>query len=135
MEKILEIKEVYNVRPDNLFSYDGYEMTTSENTYLFLIENGQCCCENWGYFSSSDNVQEFVNSTLKEIKLVGTVLNVKKLKDIDNYMSENDCMFINLETNKGTLQLTVYNQHNGYYGHSVRILKNKTNMFGDDLYL
>ena len=49
-------------------------------------------------------------------------------------MSENDCMFINLETNKGTLQLTVYNQHNGYYEHSVRILKNKTNMFGDDLY-
>jgi hypothetical protein len=36
-------------------------------------------------------------------------------------------MFVNLETDKDTLQLTVYNSHNGYYGHSAFIRSNQIN--------
>lgn len=38
-------------------------------------------------------------------------------------------MFINIETTKGFLQFVVYNEHNGYYGHSVLLVSkygNKT---------
>ena len=33
-------------------SFDGYEIKTENATYRILIENGQNCCESWGYFSS-----------------------------------------------------------------------------------
>ncbi len=30
-------------------------------------------------------------------------------------------MFVNLETNKGTLQFVAYNEHNGHYGHEAKV--------------
>ena len=30
-------------------------------------------------------------------------------------------MFVNLETNKGTLQFVAYNEHSGYYGHEAKV--------------
>ena len=32
-----------------------------------------------------------------------------------------DIQFINFETDRGVFQLTVYNTHNGYYGHDIFI--------------
>lgn len=32
-------------------------------------------------------------------------------------------MFVDIKTDKGVFQLTVYNSHNGYYGHSVVFLR------------
>lgn len=31
-------------------------------------------------------------------------------------------MFINVETTKGLLQFVAYNEHNGYYGHEVKLV-------------
>ena len=41
-------------------AYDGYKITTSKQEYLILIENGQCCCESWGYFSSEDDFADYI---------------------------------------------------------------------------
>ena len=134
MEKIISIEDVYNIKTTHSHAYfDGYKIKTSNNTYWLLIENGQYCCESWGYFSSSDNVQEFVKSTLKEVKLFDTSLNAKKLIDNGRWINEKDCMFVNFETNKGTLQFVVYNQHNGYYGHEVLLLKNENKIIEKEL--
>lgn len=40
---------------------------------------------------------------------------------LDIFIEEGDFVFINLETNKGTLQFVLYNSHNGYYGHCSSI--------------
>lgn len=126
MEKIISIEEIYNFKTAYSHAYfDGYKIKTSDNTYFLLIENGRYCCEHWGYFSSNDDIKYFIGSNLKEVKLFDTALNAKKITDIDCWMNENDCMFVNFETNKGTLQFAVYNNHNGYYGHEVLLLKNE----------
>ena len=37
-----------------------------------------------------------------------------------NYVKEEiPAEFINIYTTKGLLQITIYNEHNGYYGHYV----------------
>ena len=34
---------------------------------------------------------------------------------------EGGVMFVNLETDMGTLQFVAYNEHNGYYGHEAKV--------------
>lgn len=116
-EKILNIEEVFD--HDGM---DGYKVTTDKQEILVLISNSQNCCEQWGYFSSNDDIKDFVGSNLMELKLVDMALDEKKFKDKFEYgMDEGDIQFVNFETDKGTLQLAVYNAHNGYYGHSILI--------------
>ena len=83
MEKILLIEEVTELRLGNIGThtkkarvgmhqmlnalmgfaeYDGYKITTTEREYLILIDNGQCCCESWGYFASEDNISNYENT-------------------------------------------------------------------------
>ena len=41
------------------------------------------------------------------------------IHDDDDYGDA--CIFINVNTDRGTLQFKAYNNHNGYYGHMVRV--------------
>ena len=119
MNKILEIKEYWNEE------YDGYEIKTENDTYYFLIENGQSCCENWGYISSDEDLSKYIGKELLSIDVVNR--GCKKIVDIldDDCVYEDDCVFINLNfSDMSELQLAVYNSHNGYYGHEVVFIKN-----------
>lgn len=130
MEIIESIKEVTDVAIPTTYgysnTYDGYEIKTNKQLIQILINNGQNCCEQWGYLSSNDNLSEFEGAELKEIIQVDTSLNSKVLKDI--HLDEGEAIFINLETSNGTLQLAVYNSHNGYYGHAVIVRSNNLNL-------
>lgn len=99
--------------------FDGYEITTNKQIIQFGIDNCQRCCESWGYFSSEDNLNEFIGAELLDIQLTDTALNTKKLEGLS---SEDILMFVTFETNKGFFQLTAYNGHNGYYGHDAVII-------------
>lgn len=52
MEIIKNIKEVSDVyfNNDKWDTYDGYCIETDSRKLYFVINNGQCCCENWGYY-------------------------------------------------------------------------------------
>ena len=54
------------------------------------------------------------------------ILNVLPYKPIDT--EQGDIIFVNLETDKGTLQFTVYNIHNGYYGQEIKIVSQQLNL-------
>lgn len=43
----------------------------------------------------------------------------------DGGLYEGEAMFINFETSKGTLQFTLYNSHNGYYGHTAKVISKR----------
>ena len=157
METIKSIKEVYNfsIEPvtgsngDNgsrlgilqmlsivtgaYSEYDGYEISTDENQYYVLINNGQSCCENWGYLSSDDNLDYFVGAELIEVKLTDVVLNQKVVEESNYYGDGDGIQFVDFVTDKGVLQLAVYNSHNGYYGHSILIAKNENILLNDVL--
>ena len=124
MEKIIKIEEV-----ENIDGMDGYKITTDKQEILVLIDNFQSCCEQWGYMSSEDSHNQFINSNLLNINLVDIALNNKKFDDEIGYgLDEGEVQFVNFETDKGTFQLAVYNAHNGYYGHSILIKSNQINL-------
>ena len=116
METILAIEEV----DDDDFS--GYEITTDKQKIRIQIKNYQQCCESWGYFSTNDDITDFIGSVIHNIELVDEALNVDKLPKYATYLDAGGIIFVNINTNKGTLQLAVYNGHNGYYSHEVYII-------------
>jgi hypothetical protein len=121
MEKILKIKECsFKKDEKDYLHFDGYEIVTDKQVIKIGIENGQCCCEDWGYFMTEDDLNEFENSDLISVDIVDTALKVEKLKELN--VESADTMFVNFNTTKGLLQFVAYNDHNGYYGHDAIII-------------
>ena len=115
MKEIIESIEEFECNCDG---ESGCWVRTNLQTIEMSIDNGQSCCERWGYFWSNDNVEEFIGAELLSVEIVDKSLNMKLfVANVD----DEDAIFINLNTSNGILQFTIYNQHNGYYGHRVNI--------------
>jgi hypothetical protein len=116
------LNSVFNGR-----SMDGYEVKTEKHTIRVLIDNGQSCCESWGYFSSDDDLSGFVGADLRDIELTDKALKVESLpNDVVSYDDKTKIdiygggiQFVTFKTDRGDFQLAVYNSHNGYYGHGI----------------
>ena len=102
---------------------DGYKVETEQHTIYVLIDNEQSCCENWGYFSSEDDFEQFIGAELKEINLTDKALNVSKFEESGYYDDCGGIQFVNFVTSNDIFQLAVYNAHNGFYGHGILIAK------------
>ena len=126
IEKILEIREVENSSyegADSWFKGDGFLIKTDKQEIKILISNSQDCCEQWGYFCANDDFKDYIGAELNNIKFVDDCLNKKILDQKLEYgIDEGEIKFIILETSKGDLQFSVYNNHNGYYGHSACVI-------------
>jgi len=117
LEKILRIEEVSQDYTD------GYAIVTDKQTIKLLIGNQQDCCEEWGYFMSDDNLEYFIGADIYDITVTDTALNTKKLNEHIPYgIEDGGIMFVNIITDKGVLQFTAYNAHNGYYGHIAYVI-------------
>ena len=109
-ETILSVEEITFDRTIDCKTYqykegfDGVRVTTDQHVYEAGISNDQNCCEYWGYTINEDkDAQTYVGATLIEVKSDGT--------------------FTNFETDRGTLNFTCYNEHNGYYSHACVLSK------------
>lgn len=126
-EKILKIEEING-------SIGGFKITTTEQEIDIVIDNTSQCCEHFGYIASEDDISEYIGSELIGISVVEYNESSgyhKKLIGYEDYgVDEGNAYFVDLKTNKGTLVFSVYNSHNGYYGHSVEIKSNKFNIEG-----
>lgn len=120
MEKILRIEQG-TFEAKQISSYgmiEGYQIITDKQTIILGIENGQSCCEDWGYMLSNDTPDEFIGAELNSIHITD-----RALKDVEVPNVYEGCiMFVNIETSKGTLQFVAYNDHNGYYGHEAGVV-------------
>lgn len=116
--EVIEECEGFKNEEETWCQYDGFRIRTNQQLIHFGISNEQCCCENWGYFMTNDNPEEFVGAKLLSIDIVDECLVKEKAPDL----YEGGAMFVNFETDKGTLQFTAYNDHNGYYGHGAIVL-------------
>lgn len=134
-EKILSITEVdsFDSQPDNKWGgfMEGVLIETDKQTIKVLIDNQSSCCEHWGYLISEDEGDDrdyYIGAELTGVSLTDTNLQTTEFthdwcnapKDAI-HLDSGDVMFVNIETNLGTLQVAVYNAHNGYYGHGVLI--------------
>jgi len=130
LETITSIEEVENMKVGEGISchYDGYKIVTDQQEILLLIDNDQNCCEDWGYMTSEGDFSDFVGAQIISLKTVDKALKVEMVESlIDEYIDVGSCIFVNVETTKGTLQFVIYNEHNGYYCHSVIISSNQLN--------
>jgi len=130
MEKILRIEE--GVFKHDHLNMDGFLIITDKQTIKIGISSGQDCCEQTGYFATNDDISDFINSELQNIEITDTALMTRKFKEHFELeeekspnLDEGGIMFVNLITDKGILQFTVYNQHNGYYGHTAAVVSEK----------
>ncbi len=124
-EIIISVEEVFNLG-EKYNQFDGYKITTDKQEIFVLISNGQSCCEQWGYLSSNDGLEDFSGAELLKLELVDEALNKQQIKDEFKYgLDEGSIIFVNFETDRGTFQLAVYNNHNGYYGHNIKITSNQ----------
>ena len=145
MEKVISIEEITNLRLGNTGrnnervslgimqmlnalveygEYDGYKITTEKTEYLILIDNGQCCCESWGYFVSEDDTSDYIGKNLVDVALTDKALNNKKLTESGYYDNYGGIQFVDFKFSDGSvLQFAVYNAHNGYYGHPIIVAK------------
>ena len=129
MSKILEIKEVDNIRLRTHTwdeDYEGYIIKTEDKDYKVLITNGQSCCESFGYIQSEDDLTEFIGAELLSVQTTDVAL----VKVDVEYDYAGDIMFVDFNTSKGTFQLSVYNYHNGYYGHGIIITTDEKEIIG-----
>lgn len=136
-EIIKSIVEVFDRQFDHkkYIYYDGYKLTTSEHEYYLLIDNGQCCCEEWGYFASNDDEQRFVGKELVSVEVTDVGLKTKNVEEYTKYgLDQDGIQFVNFKTaDADTLQIAVYNSHNGYYGHDILFIKDDKTIIDDCL--
>lgn len=119
-EGSFNIKGIYS-------TYDGFIIRTNLQSIKVGISNSQNCCENWGYLTSedNDNLSSFVDAELLEIKVTDTEMMTRTIDLLDKFgVNHDSTMFVTFETTKGTFQITAYNEHNGYYGHSAVVISN-----------
>lgn len=74
-----------------------------------IIDYGQTCCEN-RYMKTDDDLDRFIGSVLTNIELLQG--GWKKVEDGE----ELEFIFLRVETSVGDFRVTMYNEHNGYYG-------------------
>ena len=114
------------------FGHSGYLIITDKQEIELSISNMQDCCENWGYFMSEDNIDDYIGANLIGIELTDTLLNEASMvkegfterqggKDMFRWIYEGGIMFVDIKTDRGVLQFVAYNEHNGYYGHEARV--------------
>lgn len=97
----------------------GFTITTTTQKISLGIIGGQRCCEDFGCFMTNDNLSEFIGAKILGITLVDDMLETKGFDHALLLESDSCLMFVNIETDNGTLQFTAYNEHNGYYGHDA----------------
>jgi len=128
-EILINIQEDYG---DQKTGTIGYLIQTNKQEIKITIDTGQQCCEDWGYLSSEDNFADYFGSKILSIEQVYEVYtkdgNIPPVLQGPGSGDEDSCIFININTTKGMLQFTLYNYHNGYYGHKCIITSEQLNI-------
>ncbi len=109
-EKIEEVNKEFSIVLNNV-EWIGVLIRTTKQAMMFLIDNFQSCCEEYAVYLEN----------LFNINLIGsTIIDINWIEDI----SEEWLSSIKLEliTDKGKVYIHMYNNHNGYYPHSYKIL-------------
>lgn len=104
--EILSIDEHNEGR--NISPYIGYDVVTTTGTIKIRIDNHSWCCESWG-ISKNDTEQSFIGATITEITY----------EYVENTYDEMYKLELYIETDRGLLTLTAWNEHNGYYSHDA----------------
>lgn len=138
MANLGKIKEITDIVEDGM---EGMLVRTNRTAVKVLIDAQPQCCENFGYMISEDNPADFIGKELMAVNLTDTALKSVELKLMEeDYHSDSgdplyagQIMFVNFVTRAGVFQIAAYNAHNGYYGHTVKVVQGDTILLDDIL--
>ncbi len=134
--KIIKIIRFENSMIKGEYGYSnfmGYEMETDQGFVTIAVDNVSACCESFGAVDNLPNLEYFNGSNIVDIQAVE--VNEKgewrDSKSLDNKIGDYgeevlEAGFIKIVTDKDTFDMSVYNNHNGYYGHEVIVKKTKS---------
>lgn len=119
---------IKSIEEKNDGDYKGIYITTNKAVLKFEIGADRQCCEHFGYFSYNEfdkPYEHFISAEIYQIFISNDESENKKVFDItegvEHSMYDIDsAVFINVMTSKGKLQIVIYNEHNGYYGHAIK---------------
>ncbi|QUY65107.1 hypothetical protein GUI37_06075 [Helcococcus kunzii] len=87
--------------------------------FLLAIEDGQCCCEYFGSLNTFNELGEyFVYSIETDIDIEEKEL-VKLDEDFEYGFGSGGYYAVKINTDKGDYIAMVFNDHNGYYSHTI----------------
>jgi hypothetical protein len=129
MTEIIQcISEVTDVKCEDHYSaFDGYKISTDKRSIFVVIGNDQDCCEVFGYFyDNKEDFSYYKGAELLDVLIIDEEMMSESMMRQDlslrsEYREESFAYFVEVKTSKGSFQLAVYNEHNGYYGHNVRV--------------
>lgn len=94
----------------------GYEIKMSDRSknITLTIQNSQNCCERYGMVNTSGTGM-FIGAKYIRVDILCVTDYEDKMDDCGKQIT------INIHTDKGIMDITFYNDHNGYYSHDVSI--------------
>jgi len=113
--------DMYGIDREDDEGYNGIVINTTKGLPIVVgIDNVMTCCERisvYAIFPEDLTRDDFVGATITNIKWG------KEERDDRYELSSSEVI---IETTKGSIQVIVSNQHNGYYSHSVIACFNDT---------
>lgn len=116
----MEEELVISVKKVNSFEYEhnawtGYEIVTTKQTIRVFIDDYQNCCEEYGVDMITPEGKDIVGDEVKSVEWGKATIQEKTSCDY------RQTAVVHLETTSGLTQIVAYNEHNGYYPHSVYV--------------
>lgn len=109
--------------------YEGFHVKSTKHSWWITIDMQRSCCEVFGYIASNDNFEDFFGLEISEVSVTDDIGNgefrTKALgADQGYYGNDDNAIFVTFKFSTGeVLQFAVYNSHNGYYGHNIKVLR------------
>lgn len=95
--------------------WDGYKifMSDKNKNIVCKISNRALCCEKFGVYCKNKNLDKFIGAEYLGVK-------IEKKENEEKYEVDGKINIL-IETNKGTINILLFNEHNGYYSHDYFI--------------
>ena len=92
----------------------AFRMSDSSKNIICTINNDTQCCEVFGVHTASV-MDDFIGAEFLSMELG------EEKNDHDNGRNVTTTVMVFIRTSRGKINLTFYNEHNGYYTHTVSI--------------
>lgn len=95
-----------------------------ENDVFVGYSSQQCCCENFGWFVTSEEPRAYIDGTeLPDVAADGYVFDTAYFETFDSdetFRSKGMAVFRMTKVGENDLYLCLFNEHNGYYSHGFQ---------------
>ena len=91
-------------------------MSFTDGTGIMFYDDGQSCCEE-RWMATDDNLDDFAGATFIDADLRDGPT------ELDEWGDPKESQFLLINTSLGTFTMVNYNEHNGYYGGFLVVIR------------